>query len=394
MLSSSLAKLLVLTARPRLNAGQEERAVALCAADIDWRRFMRIAEAKQSLPLAYRNLAALKSGGPPASFKEDMHRKALTMTMAALRMMSAQITFQKTCLDGCGADYAYIKGSAVAAAYYGDVGLRCARDIDVLVRETMIPAVVFQALASGYTMDFNGQRANRCSEADIVRTLRQQSEVTLRSPEGVSVEVHCCLGKDGFAYFDSDHMLRNKVSIVAGGISLNMLHINDLFAYICYHHTGHYWSRLHWLADLDAIMHHPSFNNIDILTSAKQYRMQETVEACIALNQLSSDLEGWDSDNPAGRGKQLLRACLKNLEGGMSEELNMRKGIYIGGFAFKWQRRSATSRQIFIQKMRKQFEVFGFALHFRQKVNFKSLEDLILRISKDTFRAIYRRDGI
>ena len=393
MVSPALAKLLVLTARPRLDAGQEARALILCATDIDWVQFIQLAECKQSLPLAYRNLAALGAAGPSAPFREEMRRRALSMTVAALRMMSAQIQFQKACLDACGADYAYIKGSAIAAAYYGDIGLRYARDIDILVRETMIPDVVFQALASGYTMDLMGQRTNRCSGADIVSTLRQDGAVTLHSSDGVNIELHESLGKDGFTYFDSDKILRNKYAILIGGISLNMLHINDLFPYICYHHTGHYWSRLHWLADLDAIICHPNFNVAHALASARQYRLHETVDACLALNRLSSDVDGWDNDDPPAPGEQLLRACLKNLDGGNGAELDMRRSIYSGWFAFKWQRNAATSSHIFTQKIRQLFRVSR--LHDkRREIGGGSLATPIRRITKYIGRATRRKVNI
>lgn len=393
MISSALAKLLVLTARPHLNTEQEARALVLCAADINWPQFIQLAEAKQSLPLAYRNLSALQAGGPPTQFREEMHRRSVSMALAALRMMAAQIQFQKACLDACGADYAYIKGSVIAAAYYGDVGLRFARDIDILVRETAIPEVVFQALGSGYTMDLMGQSASHCSEADIFSILLQEGAVTLHSPDGIPIELHKCLGKDGFTYFSSDKILRNKCVISIGGMPSNMLHINDLFPYICYHHSGHYWSRLHWLADLDAMISHPSFSATDVLASAKQYRLQETIEACLALNRLSSDVEGWDNGASPERGKQLLRACLTNLAGGIDVEFDMRRSIYAGWFAFEWQRTTTTSWQIITQKIRQLFSSSGFSHNQRRKMGGVNLATPIHRITKYIFRTRHRKGG-
>ena len=160
----------------------------------------------------------------------------------------------------------------------------------------MIPELVFHALASGYTIDLTGHSTNRCSEDDIANVLRQEDVVTLCSPDGVHIEVHRCLGKDGFTYFGTGKILRNKSAIAIGGVSLNIPHINDLFPYICYHHTGHYWSRLHWLADLDGMVCHPSFNETQALASAKEYNLYETVEACLALNRLSSHVDSWESD--------------------------------------------------------------------------------------------------
>ncbi len=237
-----------------------------------------------------------------------------------------------------------------------------------------------------------GQRTNGCTEADILRAAGQDGVVTLRAPDGMHIEVHRCLGKLGFTYFDSDRILQNKSVIAVSGVSVNIPHIDDLFPYICYHHTGHYWSRLHWLADLDAIIRHPTFNTAQALASARRYRLHETVEACLELNRLSSNVDGWDNDASRTHGKQLLRVCLKNLDCAIGLELEMRRSIYWGWFAFKWQRDVPTAWHIFTQKVRELFSTPGFSHNQPPKKWGGSIATAIRRVTKYIVRATHRKE--
>ena len=99
MVSNEFAKLLLLTARPKLRGRDVLLTRSLCSTDIDWTRFTKLAEAKFSLQLAYRNLVEIGDVGWSKATQEEMRERALGMTVASMNIMAVQQTFQKKCLE-------------------------------------------------------------------------------------------------------------------------------------------------------------------------------------------------------------------------------------------------------------------------------------------------------
>jgi hypothetical protein len=118
------------------------------------------------------------------------------------------------------------------------------------------------------------------------------------------------------------------------------------FLYVCYHSTRHTWSLLHWLADLDAMIRHPSFDRRAVQDLAARTGMVPLLEACLEFNELSKRLPLADPQAAPERGRALLGLCLKNLEGGMDVELALRDRQVGLVLPFDWLLDPAVARRV------------------------------------------------
>ncbi|EWG98234.1 hypothetical protein Q427_31605 [Halomonas sp. BC04] len=228
----------------------------------------------------------------------------------------------------------FFKGPALAASYYGDPAGRFCRDIDLLVSHGDMVALLEMAIRSGYRLlEPEGIAADRQSLAFAVDA---HPVITLVSPQGVPVELHRRLDKMG-AIYDTGSLLSNVENLPWGNASLSVMPTDELFVYVCLHHTRHRWSHLHWLVDLDAIQRSAGFNSAKVQHCARQRGLTATVDAALELYRACSLIGNSEVSLPDTPGRELLCACLTNLQGDRQTELAQRRKNISMDFAFSWQ---------------------------------------------------------
>jgi hypothetical protein len=212
------------------------------------------------------------------------------------------------------ARHAYIKGLVLGAQYYKNLGLRFSRDVDVIVDRKQIPAVIALAQQKGYALidDARSQKVltNPC---DVDAALRYKRVSNLMSPEGVLIEVHEEIDKDQ-GIFNEKKMIRHASPVKIHSVKMNTLPHALHFIYVAYHCARHNWSSLHWLADLDAIYHHPSYDPLAVEIIAADLGLWPLVEASIVFIDRSKRLPTKLSEDD--RIDAMLHLCVLNLEGG------------------------------------------------------------------------------
>ncbi|MEL7065424.1 MAG: nucleotidyltransferase family protein, partial [Bacteroidota bacterium] len=126
--------------------------------------------------------------------------------------------------------------------------------------------------------------------------------------------------------FDVNDALETAEPVKWSGLSMNTLRPDLHFTYICYHHSRHLWSHLHWLADLDLMLRSDKLDHSQIQQTAKQVGLTPTTDASVALHGLLSRPDEW-LESPAEQGLEgeFLNACLSNLSGGMELEYELRQ---------------------------------------------------------------------
>ena len=135
----------------------------------------------------------------------------------------------------------------------------------------------------------------------------------LVGPDQVLIEVHRRLGKVS-VLFDLNLALETTEEIELSGVRMQTLAKSIHFVYLCYHHARHFWSHLHWLADLDAMIRSSDFDRVQINKIADSLGIQPTIDAALDFHKLISDPELWDQAGLSETGGgQFLKACLVNL---------------------------------------------------------------------------------
>lgn len=333
------AKLLVLLARDTIPPSLVPRAHALVAQVSDWPELVRLAHDNFSLPFVYKHLNALGLGRSHPELMAGLRSLSLRLTMANLKWQQALIAFHETCINPLHARHSYIKGPALAARYYSDAGLRLCRDIDVLILPRDFAAVAARALDNGFRLvaSLHPQLIFVTDAQDIDFMLRHGDVISMFDRNGHLFELHRHIEKMT-PIFPSGKVVGSACPTRLGPSELSMMTSEWLFNYIAYHHSRHFWSKLHWVADLHAITGHPSFDREAALALARRIGIAATVEATLEFADLTNRPEDWDlALRRPGRGAMLLDACLRGLPGDSAYEFSKWKNMFLFDFEDSWQ---------------------------------------------------------
>jgi hypothetical protein len=347
-------RLLFLLARLELSEAQRQEVLSLCQRITDWGEVTRLARNTYVLPLVYQHLSQLAPGSISADDMARMHHASLTIVAYNLKTLAEQKRLIQDVLTPLAIPYLCFKGPSLACRYYPDPGLRYCGDIDVLVPRERLAELLETALRLGY----------RPSEPEALSAQREALEfaarklpvINLITPGEVEIEFHSQLDRKADIY-DTDELIGEREAlVVVGETTLWVMPTEELFVYLCLHHTRHCWSNLHWLVDLDAIQRHPDFNLEAIRACAQARGLSTTLEASLELYRRLGVPGTEGDDYPLSpHGKALHEACLATLLGGNEVETEYRRKRPAPDFAFSWQTTPTYQMSCRLWKLKKRF---------------------------------------
>lgn len=327
---------LLFLSRAAIPPQDTDHAREICVRVEDWPMLTDIAQRKFSLPFVYRNLQRLNLDETYTPMLDAMRGQVLPITFGALRVLATQRKFHSDCVAPLNLAHVYLKGPSLAARYYDDPGLRFARDIDILVSREDQEKLVHHALSCGYLiLDRDELKGRQVSDRDLQALLTYKTVATLVTPDNIAIEVHRDIDKK-LGLFTAQETIRRGETIPDEALRYGVMPTADLFCYVCYHNTRHIWSRLHWIADLDAIITHCSFDRNATLVRAAELGLRSNVEACLELHEIATSGEASTLAKDGNRGAELAAICLKNLSGDLKLEYDLREGEELLGLPFKW----------------------------------------------------------
>lgn len=250
----------------------------------DWTAVPRLARHHLIVPLVHRHLASLARGIVPSTVLAELFlarkdsARATFVQDAELRDLVARHLLPR------GIPFLALKGLTLASCYYDDVALRQSRDVDLLIAPHRLYELTTELLKAGYRLSNKLSPAIR-STGDLQAYCALTIDVALKSPRGVRFELHRRIDRSGSIY-PKDHaelFAASKPTTLSDGTLCWSMNTTNQFLYLCYHHGRHRWSRLHWIADLDAMLRHPSFDLPTIRARARKLGMTRLVEAALAL---------------------------------------------------------------------------------------------------------------
>lgn len=230
-------------------APARDEAIRIAAHGIDWDRFARVVKRQRIAGLVD---AALRAAGiaPPDAVAATIARQA--HRIARQNLAAASETARLTALiAAAGHAVLAVKGVALGALVYGSIGLKHSKDIDLLVLPADATAVLALLEQDGYRMAFPADRLTPAQR----RTLTVYGkDIALVDARGHQVELHWRL-------FDSRAMLPGITArSAAQGVPLGgqrtapTLAQPGLYAHLVLHGATDGWSRLKWLADVNALL--------------------------------------------------------------------------------------------------------------------------------------------
>ena len=344
-------RLLLLASRESWDAQQEALALELAAAVEDWDAFCEVAIRALGVCLVHRALSSLPEGAVPAQTLARMRGITLVLAGRSLKLDGALLDVHASLLAPLGVRHAFFKGATLGHRYYASPAARPCRDIDVLIEPDAALETVRRACAMGYVRDKKIESGDHA----LVEWVKRATVYNLLSPDGVMLEVHRSLDH-GDGVLDVQRMLGAAETLDFRGRAVPVLRTADLFVYVCMHHTRHFWSHLHWYADLDAMTRNARFDLDEVREVAASARLMTTVDACLELHALARSADWPDTLSLSrGPGEALLLRSIECLEGGSDREMELREQRLSDDRAFGWQ---ASKRERIVLWMRKQHNRF------------------------------------
>ena len=144
-------QILCLAARTHRNPIDEGRLLALLQDSVDWERLWQLSHLHDVLPLLAASLRPLAGRAPiPTAWLERAQRRFYA-TLLRNTALADELVRVYGALSAGGVTAIPVKGVVLGEAIYGNLALRPAADLDVLVRPNDLPAARDMLRALGYT---------------------------------------------------------------------------------------------------------------------------------------------------------------------------------------------------------------------------------------------------
>ncbi|MEM9474843.1 MAG: nucleotidyltransferase family protein [Pseudomonadota bacterium] len=330
--------LLLLLSRLSLSDEQARWARKVLAEKIDMARFIDICSQSFAAPFVVRHSQHIGLDEIEKNAGQRLADTALSFAKHNLFLASEQASFHRKCVMPITERYVYLKGPATAAAYYGNIGVRVSRDIDILVHKDDHEALLRHAWSAGFTPLLEPESGIEVAGERDFRALLDYSinHIALKSPGGMMVEIHIAVdSKDSIA---PDTFLSNRQTVNLGSSEFAIPATSCLFNYLCVHHTRHYFSRANWVADLITISADRGFDRNEALQFAEAHGLGQLVACCLEFADCCGQPWRWVDDAPLGDAGDLLQYCIDVFGRPPSEERRLSRARHRKQAHFSWER--------------------------------------------------------
>jgi Uncharacterised nucleotidyltransferase len=241
-------------------------AIRAAAADIaDWDEFFRQVKRHRVIGLVQEALSedVLSSAGiqlPPA-VAQALAAQARRIALLNLNYAAETARLQRAFADA-GIPAPVLKGVALAQLAYGSLKTKHARDIDLLVPADQAEAALRLLERDGYTLSSPARHLNDSERRSLIRYGRE-AELVHRGRK-LQLELHWRAADNALLLKGVDAHAATQDVTLSDDVRVRTLALDDLFAYLCVHGARHAWSRLKWLADVNALIASQTRGDADV----------------------------------------------------------------------------------------------------------------------------------
>lgn len=220
------------------------------AAITDWDDFLLQIDRQRVAGLVDQALSATAIELPPA-VAEKLATRALGGARRNIALAAETVRLQRA-LDAAGIRALALKGAALAQLAYGSFTVKMTRDIDLLVAPQQAEAALSILEREGYVLWSPARQMRPAQRRALIRYGREVE--LIHRDHKWPVELQWRAADNAQLLRSVNAQSRARSVALVGGSSVRTLAANDLFAYLCVHGARHSWSRLKWIADLNALL--------------------------------------------------------------------------------------------------------------------------------------------
>ena len=300
---------------------------SLLRREIDWDYLFATAQAHGLLPLLHKYLTTAASDLVPGHFLSRLKRESIANSQNVLHLIGKQLRVYKLFREH-NIRVALFKGPLLAQLAYGEVSLRQAGDIDVLIPRHDFDHARKLLESLGYEMH------PRLTPAQLTSHLNNHCEIQfMRDDWFTVVDLHWELAPRSFVFnVKADEVLSRLQSVSLAGTLVETFNAEDLVLYQSMHGAKHLWRRFEWISALaESLRATPEINWDELVDRAAGARATRILSLGLRLVQQFSDvhvpahvLAAIDSDGTMQRMAERVRAqVFENSGAADSTETNL-----------------------------------------------------------------------
>jgi hypothetical protein len=262
---------------------------ALVDGELDWTYLREEATRQGMMPLLYRHLNSVCPQSVPPAILGAMRNAFITNSQVCLYLFS-ELGRLVNLLDRHGITAIAFKGPTLSASVYGDIALRQAGDLDILIAPVAFESAKELLSSGGYRMH------PQLTQSQQAAHLRSHCEIEFWSNDLRVVDLHWRLSLKSFQFsLDGTDVIERSTPISIQGASVRTFSDEDMILYLCFHGAKHYWSRLEWISSLAEFIR--SNQNIDwpiVIARANRARALRMLGLGLMLAQELGDVDVLD----------------------------------------------------------------------------------------------------
>jgi len=247
-------ELILMVARREVDAVELRR---LLQQEINWDYLFATAQAHGLLPLLHKHLSGTDV---PSHFLSRLKRESVANSQNVLHLVAKQLRVYKLFKEH-NIPVALFKGPLLAQMAYGEISLRQAGDIDVLINRAHFDQARALLESLGYEM------SPRLTSAQLASHLSNHCELQFMRDEWFTVvDLHWNLAPRSFVFkLHGEEVMSRLQSVSFAGTTVETFGAEDLVLYLSMHGAKHLWRRLEWIASLAEYVRTTKDLNWDLL---------------------------------------------------------------------------------------------------------------------------------
>jgi len=267
----SVADIILCIARRELNSDRRAELRHLLKQEINWDYLFATAYAHGLLPLLHKHLASNATDIVPGHLLSRLKRESVANSQNVLHLVGKQLAVYRLFKEN-GVPVALFKGPLLAEMAYGEISLRQAGDIDVLISREHFAQARSLLESLGYEMSPNLTRAQLESH------LSNHCEIQFMRDEWFTVvDLHWALAPQTFVFrLSADEVLARLQTVSLAGMAIETFGAEDLVLHQAMHGAKHLWRRLEWISSLAESLRANAMINWDtiIVRAAKAHAIR------------------------------------------------------------------------------------------------------------------------
>ena len=278
--------LILCIARRGLDAAQHAELRRLLRQPLDWDYVSATAYAHGLLPLLQKHLSALGGDLVPGHVLARLKRESVANSQTVLHLIGKQLRVYKLFKEH-GIPVAIFKGPLLSQMAYGEISLRQAGDIDLLIDRQHFQQARTLLESLGYDMYPDLTPAQLSSHLNFHCELQ-----FMRDDWFTVVDLHWDLAPRSFVFkVEAEEVLSRLQAVPVSGTPVETFSNEDLVLYQSMHGTKHLWRRLEWISALaESLRAMPEINWDTLVDRAARARATRILALGLRLVQQFSDV--------------------------------------------------------------------------------------------------------